>query len=101
MSWWAAADVSNPLVAATANATGEKGWAGWQDDKPIEQMKLEFTQATSLAEQKRIAEKIQQRMIETASYVPLGQFVLPAAARKSLSGFVPSDAQVLWGIKKN
>lgn len=101
MSWWAAVDVSNPLVAATANATGEKGWAGWQDDQPIEQMKLQFVQATSLAEQKRIAEKIQLRMIETASYVPLGQFALPAAASKNLSGFVPSDAQVFWGIKKN
>lgn len=101
MSWWSAADVSNPLVAATANATGDTGWAGWQDDKTIEALKLEFVQASSLAEQKRIAEKIQLRMIETASYVPLGQFVLPAAAQKNLSGFVPSDAQVLWGIKRS
>jgi len=101
MSWWVAADVANPLVAATANATGATGWAGWQDDPQIEQMKVKFARANKMAEQKKIAEAIQLRMIETGSYVPLGQFSLPAAARKNLSGFVTSDAQVLWGIKRN
>ena len=27
---------TNPLTMAMMNATGDKGWFGWQDDKTIE-----------------------------------------------------------------
>ena len=77
------------------------GWFGWQDDKPIEDLKVKFAQSTSDAEKKKLAEQIQLRAMETASHVPLGQYNNPAAVRQNVNGLVPGGAQVYWNIKKN
>jgi peptide/nickel transport system substrate-binding protein len=83
------------------NATGDKGWFGWQDDKTIEEMKAKFAQAGTDAEKKKIAEQLQLRAVETVTHVWLGQFNNPAALRSNISGLVPAGAQVYWNIKKN
>jgi len=101
MTAWTAGDILNPLTMAMMNAAGDKGWFGWQDDKPIEDLKVKFAQSTSDAEKKKLAEQIQLRAMETASHVPLGQYNNPAAVRQNVNGLVPGGAQVYWNIKKN
>jgi len=101
MTAWTAGDIQNPLTMAMLNATGDKGWFGWQDDKVIEELKVKFAQAGTEAEKKKLAEQLQLRAIETASHVHLGQYNNPAALRKNISGLVPGGAQVYWNIKKN
>ena len=101
MTSWTAGDILNPLTMAMLNATGDKGWFGWQDDKVIEELKGKFAQATTDAEKKKLAEQLQLRAVETVTHVWLGQFVNPAALRPNISGLVPAGAQVYWNIKKN
>ncbi|MDP3752162.1 MAG: ABC transporter substrate-binding protein [Polaromonas sp.] len=101
MTAWTAGDIQNPLTMAMLNATGDKGWFGWQDDKVIEELKVKFAQASTEAEKKKLAEQLQLRAIETASHVHLGQYNNPAALRSNISGLVPGGAQVYWNIKKN
>ncbi|MDP3354740.1 MAG: ABC transporter substrate-binding protein [Polaromonas sp.] len=101
MTAWTAGDIQNPLTMAMLNATGDKGWFGWQDDKVIEELKVKFAQASTEAEKKKLAEQLQLRAIETASHVQLGQYNNPAALRSNISGLVPGGAQVYWNIKKN
>lgn len=98
---WQAGDILNPLTMAMTNAAGDKGWFGWQDDKQIEELKIQFAQAPNEAAKKKIAEAVQVRAMETVSHVPLGQYNQPAAVRKNISGIVPSGAWVYWNIKKN
>ena len=86
---------------AMMNATGEKGWFGWQDDKTLEELKAKFAQAGTDAEKKKLAEQLQLRAFETATHVPLGQYNNPAALRNNISGLVPGGAQVYWNIKKS
>ena len=101
MTAWTAGDIQNPLTMAMLNASGDKGWFGWQDDKVIEDLKVKFAQASTEAEKKKLAEQLQLRAIETASHVHLGQYNNPAALRTNITGLVPGGAQVYWNIKKN
>lgn len=98
---WTAGDILNPLTMAMMNAAGDKGWFGWQDDKQIEDLKVQFSQASTDADKKKIAEQMQLRAFETATHAPLGQYNNPAAVRTNVSGIVPGGAQVYWNIKKN
>jgi len=101
MTSWTAGDILNPLTMAMMNATGDKGWFGWQDDKTMEELKAKFAQAGTDAEKKKLAEALQLRAFETVTHVPLGQFNNPAALRANISGLVPGGAQVYWNIKKS
>ena len=101
MTSWTSGDIQNPLGMAMFNATGAKGWFGWQDDKTMEDLKARFAQAGTEAEKKKLAEQLQLRAFETASHVPLGQFNNPAALRSNITGLVPGGAQVYWNIQKN
>ena len=97
---WTAGDILNPLTMAMMNATGDKGWFGWQDDPQIEELKAKFAQAGTDADKKKLAEQLQLRAFETATHAPLGQYNNPAAVRSNISGIVPGGAQVYWNIKK-
>jgi peptide/nickel transport system substrate-binding protein len=101
MTAWTAGDILNPITMAMMNATGDKGWFGWQDDPQIEELKVKFIAAANDAEKKKIAEQIQLRAMETATHVHLGQYNNPAAHRKSVSGLLGAGAQVYWNVTKN
>jgi peptide/nickel transport system substrate-binding protein len=100
MTAWTAGDILNPITMAMMNATGDKGWFGWQDDKQIEDLKVRFIAAGSDAEKKKIAELIQLRAMETASHVHLGQYNNPAAHRNNVKGLMAAGAQVYWNVTK-
>lgn len=97
---WVAEDIQNPLTMAMMNARGDKGWFGWMDDAKLEEIKSRFAQATTDADKKRIAEEAQLYAFQVGTHVPLGQYTVPAAVRKNVSGIVPAGAQVYWNIKK-
>jgi peptide/nickel transport system substrate-binding protein len=96
----ASVDNANPLTMAMMNATGSRGWFGWQNDPELEEIKKQFASTVSETEQKALAEKAQLRAIETVSHVNLGQFNQPAAVRTTVSGVLPAGVQVYWNIKK-
>ena len=100
MTSWNSGDILNPLTMPMMNASGDKGWFGWQNDPQIEALKVKFSQAVSLADKKKLAETIQLRAFETASHVPLGQYIHPSAFRKNITGMLPSEATVFWNIEK-
>jgi peptide/nickel transport system substrate-binding protein len=99
---WAAADVMNPIVNFAIGGTGKNGgWFGWAEDKKIEELKDAFVRASSPDDQKKIAADIQQEAIDQVIYIPLGQYLAPAAWRKSLTGVLDGPATpVFWNIDK-
>ncbi|MEN0614097.1 ABC transporter substrate-binding protein [Klebsiella indica] len=101
ISAWGAEDVQNPLNNAMLNATGDKGWFGWQNDPHLEALKARFARATDDAEKQQLAQEIQTYAYQVVTHVPLGQYMIPAAVRDSISGIVPAGAQVYWNIRKN
>ena len=97
-----APDVMNPIVNFPIGGRGTNGgWFGWSEDAKIEQLKDRFARTSSLEEQKKIAQQIQQEAYDQVIYVPLGQFFAPSVWRKSLNGVLEGPATpVFWNIDK-
>ena len=97
-----ATEVMNPVVNNQIAGTGKRAWFGWPEDARIEQMRDAYARATSTEEQKKLAVDIQKRAFDQVIYVPLGQFRLPSAWRKSLSGVLEGPAPpVFWNVDKS
>jgi peptide/nickel transport system substrate-binding protein len=100
---WVAADVMNPVVNFSIGGRGKNGgWFGWAEDAKIEQLKDKFARSSSLDEQKKLAADIQQEAYDQVIYIPLGQFLIPSAWRKSLTGVLDGPATpIFWNIDKS
>jgi peptide/nickel transport system substrate-binding protein len=99
---WAAADVVNPIASLPVSGKGKNGgWFGWPEDAKMEEMRDAYARSTSPDEQKKIAADIQARVYEQVIYIPLGQYMAPAAWRKTLTGVLDGPATpVFWNIDK-
>ena len=66
----------------------------------MEKLRDDFARATDLAKQKEIAEAVQLREREVVTHIHLGQWYLPAALRRSVSGMLEGPAPFFWNIEK-
>jgi peptide/nickel transport system substrate-binding protein len=98
---WVAPDIWNPLTNPALGALGEKSWFGWPSDEAIEKLRDEFARATDDAKKKALAEQIQARAFEIGTHAPVGEYIEPLAARKTVTGFVTGPGNLYWNIKKN
>jgi len=96
-TWWIGADVMNPMsIAFSGNP--EKGWFGWPSDKELEDARAAFALSTDPAEQKKLAEKVQERLWAIGASGELGQFFVPVAYRKNVKGLIKSPVQFFWNM---
>jgi peptide/nickel transport system substrate-binding protein len=100
---WAGADVSNPVVNASISGRGKNGgWFGWAEDAKIEQLRDAFSRAQAPEDQKKLAAEAQKEAYEQVLYIPLGQYLIPSAWRKSLTGVLDGPATpIFWNIDKS
>jgi peptide/nickel transport system substrate-binding protein len=101
MTSWVSADILNPVMAGFANAGCDKAMFGWPCDEQTEKLRDQFARETADAKKKALAEAIQTRAFEIGTHAPLGEYVNPLAARKSVTGFVTGPGNLYWNIKKN
>jgi peptide/nickel transport system substrate-binding protein len=97
-TWWIASDVINPAVHAGISGAGDGAWFGWPENGRIEELKIQWARATDRARQKQLAEEIQKIAYDEVMYVPFGQWVLPTAYRKSVSGVLQFPAPLFWNV---
>jgi peptide/nickel transport system substrate-binding protein len=96
------ADVVNPIVNFPTSGKGKSGgWFGWPDDPRIEALRDAFARSSSLDDQRKIAAEIQKEVYDQVIYIPLGQYRVANAWRKSLSGVLEGPAPVFWNIDKS
>lgn len=100
---WVGADVVNPVANVSVGGRGKNGgWFGWPEDAKIEAMRDAFARASSPDDQKKIAADIQKENYDQVIYIPLGQFLIPSAWRKSLTGVLDGPATpIFWNIDKS
>ena len=100
---WVGADAMNPIVNVSISGKGKNGgWFGWPEDARMEAMRDAFARSSSTEEQKKIATDIQKEVYDQVIYIPLGQFRVISAWRKSLSGVLDGPAiPVFWNIDKS
>ena len=91
----------DPVNNHYAEASGDRAQFGWPLDEEIEKLRIQFIREGDPKKQLEIAEKVQSRIISEGVTVPLGQFQIPLARRKNVSGNVMSPVTVFWNIEKN
>jgi peptide/nickel transport system substrate-binding protein len=97
---WANVDGLNPIAMNAVNAGCDKGWFGWPCDQELEKLRHTFARAEDDATRKAIAEQIQLRAMEIGTHVPLGEYLIPVAARKNVKGLPTGYFMVLWNVEK-
>jgi len=100
-TWWPSVSIINPAVNATLRGQGDRGWFGWYRNDRVESLAAEWLQAAAEAEQKRLADQIQQESFEKAPILPLGQFFIRTAYRSELSGLVKGTSPYHWNIRRS
>ena len=87
-----------PLVSPP---TAHQAWFGWPDVPKIEELRVQFSGTTDEAKRKQLAGEIQQLVIDEGVLLPMGQYFVPGAFRKNLTGMLDSPAPLFWNIKKS
>lgn len=90
----------DPFGNTTLAANGKQAWAGWPDVPEIEALRKQFALASSEADRKRIALKINELAIDHGVVMPLGQFTIPAAYLSTLHDVQHSPITVFWSMTK-
>ena len=97
---WTGLAVSNPGSSYPLRGNGNGGWFGWPTDPKMEALRDAWFQAPDLAAQKKVCDQIQLLAFQNVPFIPTGQWFLPTAYRKNLTGFVRSDFMLFWGVKR-
>ena len=91
----------NPIANQGTSGGKEKAWFGWPDDPEIEALRQMFARETNPAKQKQLASQVQQKAMDTVTYIPLGQYLENRAMRDNVSGFIPSPVTFFWNLSKS
>ncbi len=95
-----AAEYRDPIFATNMRGNGAGAWFGWPSDPEGEAMRATWMDSTDAEEKKRIDAAFQLRAFETVPFIPLGQYLPPAAFRKNLSGLQKGATPVFWNVTK-
>ncbi|WP_202614706.1 ABC transporter substrate-binding protein [Elioraea sp. Yellowstone] len=98
-SSWAGLDHINPAGHLVLRGNGRAGFIGWPDSPQIEALREAWFEAPTHEEQKRLAAEIQRQAMQDVPYIPLGQYFLPMAHRRTVRGAAqPGGIPLFWGV---
>ena len=98
-SSWAGLDHINPAGHLVLRGNGRSGFVGWPESTALEALREAWFEAATLEEQKRIAADIQRQAMQDVPYIPLGQYFLPMAHRRTVAGVSqPGGIPLFWGV---
>jgi peptide/nickel transport system substrate-binding protein len=95
-----AVNVKNPVSSFYLSGACDKAWPGWPCDPELERLRDAFARAGNDESRKMIAEQVQVQAMKIGAYVPLGEYVIAKALRKTVTGLLPGYNMVLWNVEK-
>jgi peptide/nickel transport system substrate-binding protein len=96
---WSGLDQVNPAGHIFLRGNGRAAAPGWPSSPRIEELRAAWFKATDAAAQQRLAEQMQLQVFQDVPYVPLGQYFVPTAYQKTLTGLLPGNP-VFWNIRR-
>ena len=99
-TWAPSVVIGDPVQQWFARGLGPTGWFGWYKDEEIEAHSRAWLLAQTQPERDAAADAFQRRAFENVPYVPLGQFQIRTALRKSLVGQLEGSGTYMWNIKR-
>ncbi|HET7342457.1 MAG TPA: ABC transporter substrate-binding protein [Methylomirabilota bacterium] len=97
-TWWMAADVMHPAVHFGVSGAGPNAWFGWPEIPRLEQLITDWVRATDQHSRQRLAARIQRIALDEVAYVPWGEWFLPTAFRRNVTGILKFIAPLFWNV---
>ncbi len=96
-TWGGGNATANPIALAAHSALGRKSWFGWPENALHEKLRDEWAAATTLAERRAVAQRLNRNMMEYVHDVKTGQWVGPVAYRGDrLKGLIAIPEIIPW-----
>jgi peptide/nickel transport system substrate-binding protein len=95
-----AAGWGTPATSLLVRGQGARGWFGWWDSPKAEALTEEWLFAADAAGQQKAAKELGRLALEEVATVPLGQFTLRTAYRRTLTGMPHGSAPYPWSLKR-
>jgi peptide/nickel transport system substrate-binding protein len=92
-------DQLTPAGHLGLRGNGLNGWFGWCTSPQLETLRNDWFDAPDMAAQKAVAVKIQEQAFLDVPYLPLGEYSIPTALRRNITG-LQKGLPVYWGLKK-
>src|SRR3546814_16086070 len=96
-TWWIGADVIDPMAIAFSGDP-DNGWFGWPEDEELEKARQAFPLAKTPEEKLTLAKKVQERLWAIGASGHVGQYFVPVAYRKNVTGLIRSPVQFFWNL---
>ena len=97
---WNGLYLATPL-STPLSANGVDGWIGWPTSPERQALRAAWLDAADQTSRNQIAEQVQVEAFNSLPYMPVGQYMQPAAFRSDLSGFVRAPFSVFWGVRRS
>ena len=96
------ASVHSPLTNFTIDSgCARSNWFGWPCDEAVERLRAEYATAPDDTARRAVLVALHQRLWEALPTIPIGQYVTPYAARKTIRGILKSTPIVFWNVEKD
>lgn len=90
----------SPATNFLTRGAGDKGWFGWWKSDEAEALTQAWLNAPDDAAQRKAAADLNRHVLTEAGTIPLGQFMLKTAYRKSLTGVLHGSHPYPWGVRR-
>src|SRR3546814_14825277 len=94
-SLWMGSDVIYPMAIAVSGDPDNGGF-GWPEDEELEKARQAFPLAKTPEEKLTLAKKVQERLWAIGASGHVGQYFVPVAYRKNVTGLIRSPVQFFW-----
>jgi len=91
----------NPAVSSLVKGPGRSGWFGWYESPRMQELVQAWLDAPDGERQRSLANEINKLAQDDVATVPLGQFFIRTAYRRSLTGLVKGSMPYPWGARRS
>ncbi|GAB5378542.1 MAG: ABC transporter substrate-binding protein [Acuticoccus sp.] len=97
---WGYIDQINPMTNVYVAGACENGWFGWACSDELQDLREKFATTSDPAEQKKLAERMQEVTHDLVPYVPMGQIFPSQGLATSLEGYLDSPVPFFWNVSR-
>src|SRR3954447_5807796 len=89
----------NPAVSSLVKGPGRSGWFGWYENPRMQELVQAWMDAPDPERQKPLGNEINKLAQDDVATIPLGQFFIRTAHRKSITGLMKGSMPYPWGVR--
>lgn len=98
-SFGSATAYANPAVSTLVREQGAAAWFGWPEDPKVEAIVQDWLAAPDEAARNKAADAIGVSALENVATVPVGQFFIRTAYRKSITGVLQGIGPYPYNVR--